>query len=370
MVLSRAYQLPAVNLGENRKDFVFRGPVVRRLSAEQFRDALTTLTGIGYATADTDVVSNDMEKKFTPAVDIKWIWSQTNAAVKAKAEYLYFRKEINFQQTPGDAKIFVVCDNSFTLFVNGKKIGAGADFTKEFLYDIRSDLREGKNVIAIEAVNFVAANVPPTSQNVGKDSDNPAGLVVYARVRGQENGAEKVMDFASDKTWIFSSQKISEWEQEGFTAQDWTNAAELGGVTMQPWRLAGNYFAARLGVRYSGNVRAALVAADPLTVALGRPNREQIVTTRPVEATTLQALEMTNGETLADILQRAASRLSAEKKVPDNLIRDIYEQALGRKPSATEKKMAEQIIGKNVQKEGVEDFLWAMTMLPEFQLIY
>lgn len=37
---SRAYQLPAVSLDEEEEDFVFEGPVVRRMSAEQFLDGL------------------------------------------------------------------------------------------------------------------------------------------------------------------------------------------------------------------------------------------------------------------------------------------------------------------------------------------
>ena len=56
----------------------------------------------------------------------------------------------------------------------------------------------------------------------------------------------------------------------------------------------------------TNQIRASLVAADPLAVALGRPNREQVVTSRPTVATTLQALELTNGETLAKILHRGA----------------------------------------------------------------
>ena len=61
----------------------------------------------------------------------------------------------------------------------------------------------------------------------------------------------------------------------------------------------------------TNQIRASLVAADPLTVALGRPNREQVVTTRATVATTLQALELTNGETLAKILHRGAEQLAA-----------------------------------------------------------
>ena len=65
----------------------------------------------------------------------------------------------------------------------------------------------------------------------------------------------------------------------------------------------------------TNHIRAALVAADPLTTALGRPNREQVVTVRSTAATTLQGLELTNGETLAHILERGAKPLLALEPV-------------------------------------------------------
>ena len=40
--------------------------------------------------------------------------------------------------------------------------------------------------------------------------------------------------------------------------------------------------------------------------SLGRPNREQVVTTRPAEMTTLEAIEMSNGQPLAELLQQGA----------------------------------------------------------------
>ncbi len=56
-------------------------------------------------------------------------------------------------------------------------------------------------------------------------------------------------------------------------------------------------------------VRAALVRADALMRSLGRPNREQVVTTRPDQLTTLQALDLSNGPILADTLTRGAANL-------------------------------------------------------------
>ncbi|MEO8129403.1 MAG: DUF1549 domain-containing protein [Bryobacteraceae bacterium] len=49
--------------------------------------------------------------------------------------------------------------------------------------------------------------------------------------------------------------------------------------------------------------------SDPLTRALGRPERIQVVTERSPEATTMQALELVNGEELRTQLRRGAARL-------------------------------------------------------------
>jgi hypothetical protein len=119
-----------------------------------------------------------------------------------------------------------------------------------------------------------------------------------------------------------------------------------------------------------GKVRASLVAADPLMTALGRPNREQVVTVRASAATTLQALELTNGATLADILKRGAEKNVAAASAPRAFTERLYLQALGRKPRAAESYFAQKLIGSPPRREGVEDLLWAVVMLPEFQLIY
>ncbi len=117
-------------------------------------------------------------------------------------------------------------------------------------------------------------------------------------------------------------------------------------------------------------IRCSLVAADPLAVALGRPNREQVITTRSSEATTLQALELTNGKTLALLLTRAAYRMTDVPAPASDLVEDLYRKGLGRNPSPKEMELASNLLGSPPQREGIEDLLWAMVMLPEFQLVY
>ena len=119
-------------------------------------------------------------------------------------------------------------------------------------------------------------------------------------------------------------------------------------------------------------IRAALVPADSLQVALGRPNREQVVPARQTVATTLQALELTNGSELARLLRRGAEQTL--KRRPDisaqTLSKDLWQRALGRDPTRAEAEVASDLLGNPVRQDGLEDLFWAMLMLPQFQLIY
>src|SRR5262249_34353704 len=118
-------------------------------------------------------------------------------------------------------------------------------------------------------------------------------------------------------------------------------------------------------------VRAALAVADPLQRSLGRPNREQVVTTRPDELSTLQALDLSNGQILADLLDRGAKNLRKQHpdRQPDEVIAWVYRSALCRRPTVDETETARRIVGAPITDEGLSDLLWAVFMLPEFQLI-
>lgn len=118
-------------------------------------------------------------------------------------------------------------------------------------------------------------------------------------------------------------------------------------------------------------IRAWRVPSDPLTRAMGRPNREQVTSRRQSVATPLEAVELTNGQTLAAYLDRGAAALTtAPPESVEALVSALYKQALQRDATDTEKAIALGIIGNPPTQNAVADFLWALTMLPEFQLIY
>ena len=337
IMTSRAYQLPAVDAGESQgTNYAFAGPSVRRLSAEEFRDAVASLTGAGYTKADADIGLDDRTRQeFGPTTLAKWIWNDPNAAQNARAGSIYLRKTVHLSATPGEAEAFVVCDNSFELFVNGYKAGEGNDYSKPFMIDLYRWLKRGDNVIAVRAVNGES----------GPGTNNPAGFYFYARVRGQDG--RKVMDFGSDGSWRVSGEKIGGWEQARFAEAGWTAANELGTLEIQPFNMRRDTVTRRFAALHPEVVRASLVAADPLMTAMGRPNREQVVTTRASEATTLQALELTNGKTLAEALRQGAVTMARRDVPGPKLIRAVYEGAVGREPTTEELKTAEGLLGKN-----------------------
>lgn len=119
-----------------------------------------------------------------------------------------------------------------------------------------------------------------------------------------------------------------------------------------------------------GPVRASVVASDLLMRALGRPNREQIVSMRPDNLNTLEAIDLANGSVLAGILKKGASSiLSSWKGTPQELASDLTRRALTRSPTKEESGLLASTLGATPTAQSVEDVLWMILMLPEFQFV-
>lgn len=115
--------------------------------------------------------------------------------------------------------------------------------------------------------------------------------------------------------------------------------------------------------------RASLVKNDPFLTALGRPNRENVSTSRISQANLLQALELTNGNKFNLTLRKGAEIWAQKYQTGESLVKALYLKALGREPSLKEITLAVKYIGKKPSVEGIQDLVWAVTLLPEFQLI-
>ena len=122
--------------------------------------------------------------------------------------------------------------------------------------------------------------------------------------------------------------------------------------------------------QFSYAQRASLVVNNTFLTALGRPNRETVTTGRESQANLLQALELTNGARFNAALKEGARQWKNNFASTDQLITEIYRKSLNRMPQPAEMNVAKQALGTNPSVEAVADLLWAIMLLPEFQLIY
>jgi len=116
--------------------------------------------------------------------------------------------------------------------------------------------------------------------------------------------------------------------------------------------------------------RASLVKNDPFLTALGRPNRETVSTSRTSQANLLQALVLTNGIQFNNALKRGAAKWKQQYADGPTMIKEIYRRALGRLPDKDEQSVAIKTLGNNPAEAAIQDFIWAITLHPEFQLIF
>ncbi|ADB17842.1 protein of unknown function DUF1549 [Pirellula staleyi DSM 6068] len=369
---SRAYQMPAVDAPKAEEaEYLFRGPIVRRMSAEQFVDAAAVLTASRPAkpAIDLPVVNDDGAKPADIKFAGRWIWNDRLAVDAAEGGRIYLRKTFELKSAVKRAFAVVSCDNQFELFVGGKKVASGNVWNEPTVVEITRDLAVGSNTVAAIAINW-----PDVEGNNGTEikGKNPAGFVASLAI---ELDSGKWLNIGSDPSWLVASAKPEgDWTSPSYDDKGWSKAAQVAPIDGVPWRLA-NTLQERAqqvaGTRAFAQVRAAVVNDDALMRALGRPNREQVVTRRDSVATTLQALELTNGSTLDDMLTRGAKHwLTQEKTSPEMLVTRIYEQAVGRAPTTSEREIAVTVMGNQPDVNGVKDLLWIVLMLPEFQLVY
>lgn len=116
--------------------------------------------------------------------------------------------------------------------------------------------------------------------------------------------------------------------------------------------------------------RASLVANNRFLTALGRPNREVVVTSRDSQANLLQALELSNGEKFNLVLKKGAEQWQKKFTSSSALVSEIYKRALGRSATAKEMQIAIELLGNTPKSEQIQDLFWVILLLPEFQLIY
>ena len=474
ILTSRAYALPSVEGPKDEKDaFVFKGPLTRRMTAEQFSDAVTSLTGDWAklpSSVEFDFGADDLEGGLALP---KWIWTDepldlgpqreavqkargwiasaagnldkanqsataaitggpeqiaaANAVIATAMERLksaqeqlkiaatvkavgdpgvvkvrpaddrhrvVFRRHFSLAQPPAGAVAMVAASQTFDLTVNGKNAKAalndGFRLGRVKLYDIAPLLKSGDNLIAISVMSHTEKGMNTTEREKYPESTNhlnrTPGVAFHTHITLE--GKHAPVQIGTDEKWRVFRAPDGTWFDVKLDDKNWRAAVPLPfgvapvdeGASLEP--IKRKDFAnipidfgpilrpAVSTAAHAGKIRAPLLAADPLQLALDRPNREIVTPARITAATTIQALELTNGSTLDARLKSAAKKLQPDAaKDPAAWIAHTYRSLLNRDPAVEEKQIALEILGNEPKLEALADLLWAIVNLPEFQLI-
>ncbi len=164
-----------------------------------------------------------------PYITSEWIWT----ADKSNAiEACYFRKTININRPIKKAIIQGIANNYMKIYINNEYIGQVLSrYSMSILpivlrvktFDITSYLKEGKNVIAIEAYNY----------------DNYKGAInIYGQILLEKDTTSELI---TDNTWICCTLKkfdSNDWQKLDLKEDEWKQAKSYG----RPPNLNGDIF--------------------------------------------------------------------------------------------------------------------------------
>ena len=360
---SQAYQSRAQTIATGTDDhgYTYAGPRSKRLTAEQFIDAIWQLTGTAPTKMDATLMRGKPDPAAAKAIQLsaQWIWGDSaKTGPPPSGETITLRKKITLPNGITGAAALVTCDNEFTLYVNGRKISRGENWQQLEAAPLQTALKSGDNIIAIIAKN--AGSGP-----------NAAGAFFEARVR-YANGKDQAI--ITDATWEYhtGASEGKEGRLGALPKDGWKPATVVKALPV--WSAVINKQAPALLAQAARStqrpIRASLLKSDFLMRSLGRPNRDQIVSMRPDDLTTLEAIDLANGTILTDTLTRGAKNLMA-KNWPnsESFITWLYQATLSRQPTASERSALSEAMGGKVTEQSVADSLWAIVMLPEFQRV-
>ena len=143
----------------------------------------------------------------------EWIWSSGKAGER---DVCFFRKTFRITDAPGKATLTVACDNSATVFLDGKLVGENSEWNEPTVINLTAQLKSGDHLLAVRAENHGGA----------------AGLLVQLDVTFP---TAKKMTLVSDASWQVTDKGEKGWNQLESPAQAFAQAATLGKLGVSPW---------------------------------------------------------------------------------------------------------------------------------------
>lgn len=328
---SKAYQLNAVEPVGPSEEYHFRGPLLRRLSAEQFYDTLLSIAPIS-----PSVQFGDPERFFAIAAPEP---SRELGAAQLLAS-------LTFNPAEPDKQVDIPLRGARTFWL----------VTRDPDVDWRDALRVARHQTRSRIV------ISDGQVSSGKMREALATLpVIYSgkkRLKPVARKAPKIVQpLKLHSRSVYAIELPSSQGMQNFRARIKFDAPP-------------NSSPARLEIYADVQIPASFHARSSLSEALGRPNRTIPVSDRSNSLATLDAMEFINGDEVSALLRSLADRLTQGGRTPSRtVVRSLFQSVLNRLPSRNEETLTREFLGTQYTPEAVADVIWGMLLTPEFQVI-
>lgn len=178
---------------------------------------------IGYDSPFTPQEGEEAQAMASYLLDCSWIWYPEKGKLEDFPKGIrFFRKSFSLpSMNIQKAELVITADDSFTVYINGEKVGESKSVLGAWknpqIVDVRKFLKEGENILAVMGENI---------------SKGPAGVLCVLRIK-MEDG--EVVRICSERNWKTKDKTEEGWQEIGFDDSNWENARELGKFGMAPW---------------------------------------------------------------------------------------------------------------------------------------
>jgi hypothetical protein len=211
--------MPSTNLCRNKKWLPFHNhlfpmhALAALVSFIAVTGAAAPLTANSGSTNSDTAVATGLNPNPTNGLG-SWIWAPQVS--DHQTVFLWKSFKIPDSAHVLRAQLSMTTDDKFTVFLDGRELGHGAEWRELFVFGVTPLLSSGRHVLAVRAFN----------------SHSGAGMILGLQV-DLEDGTH--IAIKSDKSWKVVPSGIKNWEKVMQPALDWQPAvveAPLGGF---PW---------------------------------------------------------------------------------------------------------------------------------------
>ena len=143
-----------------------------------------------------------------------WIWTARTSDRQTCQLWRSF--EVPQSASVTHAQLRMTVDNEYTLFLDGRELGRGAEWRELFDYNVTPLMSPGRHTLAVRAYN----------------SSSYAGMILGLRIDLSDGRAVEVK---SDQDWRIVPEGAKHWERAAKPHDTWPRATIVAGLGADPW---------------------------------------------------------------------------------------------------------------------------------------